>query len=443
MQKLHKGVISVTFVFVLISLGLVVFGPQPPSGITGFAVHSNSCGGSISAEGFWELNASMSCDSGDGVVIDVSNVLFDCNNYPIVGEGVADSNGISVSGSLTNVSIVNCNVSSFHNAINIGSGTTLNIEDSTASGDTACVVGVWMDLGGNTGCFDTAGPNVSVSDQTVYTNESFSYQVSAVDMSTISNYSVDSGDFAISSSGLLTNATNMTAGNNTLNVNATDSEGNMGSGNMVVEILEGVLPVVEEEEENEDDGSDDDDDDSSGAGGGGSSSGSEKSTPSLGKNCTESEAWKCSGWSECVDGVEKRTCEKKDTKCNTPLPETKRSCSGNSGIGGGSSGGSEVDVTVETSDTLSEETIEASEEQGDIVLTGGAITAIDTAKDYVLKLRDNLVIVVVVVIIIIGFILTMFLQKKKSKFSKRPLSPKTRPKEKGDIRKLFDWEEKN
>ena len=395
MQKLHKGVLIVTSTLILIVIGISFF--LGPISLTGLVIYEGACGGFINSEGFYELNSSLSCSSGDGIKINSSNIKINCNSYSITGGSDVNSNGILVSSNLTNVTIQFCNISSFYNIISVNSNTNLNIKNSTAIQNNSCVIGNWTDLGGNTGCFDTTGPSLFLSNQTIYSNNSLSYQILASDPSGISNYSInDNANFSVSSSGLLKNITSLAIINYIIKITATDIRSYSSS-----ELFNlNVQTTPQPDDDSSDDGSSDDDDND------GSSESSPSSESNL-KECTEQQAWECTEWGDCINNIQKRNCLKKDQKCNTPLPATNRDCT--------------VIEESNSEETEAEGPVEEIEVSGNIneaaEITGSAITGgvISPLQKPLQILKNNPVPFIAGLILVVGFILTIVLGYKRKK----------------------------
>jgi hypothetical protein len=432
MNRYQKGVISFAFVFIALTIGVGFFYPGQKS-ITGLAIFSSECGDSINSAGSWDLNASLSCSSGNGISLNASNIVLNCQNFYLTGGDDDNSIGIQVSSDLSNVSIQNCNITGFYDPISIDSNSELGIMNSFVKESNTCITGDWADNGGNTGCLDTKGPSITVSTQSIRQNQSLIYQIEASDPSGIANYSEDSSNFTINSSGILTNSTELTIQSYSVNISVTDTLGFSSSTVLTIEVSAIPDPTPEDDSSN--------DDSSSGGSSGGSSDSSSSQKPKKKKelkDCSVDEAWNCIAWSECVDGEQKRSCSRKDDNCNTPLPLTTQSC---------------IDIVpeiVEEEEEPEVQQLEIKEEEPEQnpAITGGAITALDKLKELknpVLFIRNNLLAFVSLLAILIGFILAMALNRKtKVKLSKRALVTKDKiANTKDDSKKLWDWEDKN
>ena len=69
-----------------------------------------ACGGNISTS--CQLNQSLTGCTGNGLVIDTSNVVLDCAGYSIVGDNSGIDAGVNIA-SVNNVTVKNCNISFF------------------------------------------------------------------------------------------------------------------------------------------------------------------------------------------------------------------------------------------------------------------------------------------------------------------------------------------
>lgn len=85
----------------------------------------------------------------------------------------------------------------------------------------------------------------SIYDREIYEGESFSYRVRAVDASDIEDYAVnDTIDFAIDSTGLITNMTSLVAGTYGLNISVWDIHGNTAFREITVTVLAEIITTT-------------------------------------------------------------------------------------------------------------------------------------------------------------------------------------------------------
>ncbi|MGY5858402.1 MAG: right-handed parallel beta-helix repeat-containing protein [Candidatus Thorarchaeota archaeon] len=95
---------------------------------------------------------------------------------------------------------------------------------------------------------DTEGPVLSVTpvDQILEYNEALSYQIEASDPSGVDSWAVnDTANFAISASGLLTNATNLTPGVYYVEITVTDAFSHSTSATIMIFVGEAVTPPID------------------------------------------------------------------------------------------------------------------------------------------------------------------------------------------------------
>ncbi len=121
---------SLTIAFALFSI--FIFYNQ---GITGFLINIPSGAGSCAyaadtaGETYTLLGNVGTCDGVHGIVISVDNVIIDCNNNALIGNGAAGlKNGIDVNAGLTGITIKNCIISNFLYGIATG-GSSVSIEN--------------------------------------------------------------------------------------------------------------------------------------------------------------------------------------------------------------------------------------------------------------------------------------------------------------------------
>ncbi len=93
------------------------------SEVTGFDTYTGGCGGFIDQEGTWYLNEPIGPCSANGIIINKSDVILDCQDNSITGSGTgAGSAGIfmvpdEAGNVLTNVTVQNCNIEDFATGI--------------------------------------------------------------------------------------------------------------------------------------------------------------------------------------------------------------------------------------------------------------------------------------------------------------------------------------
>jgi len=84
-----------------------------------------SCPKTISQDSV--LSSSITCSSGNGIIINADDITLDCNNYLITGDGT--SSGIYITGR-SNVMIKNCNITNFYYGIRMEHSTDIEINSS-------------------------------------------------------------------------------------------------------------------------------------------------------------------------------------------------------------------------------------------------------------------------------------------------------------------------
>jgi hypothetical protein len=432
MKRLQKVVISSISIVILLSV-LIIILTSPPTFI-GYAVIIESCEGTISSPGLHELNDTVTCSSGNALILNSSNITLECNNNLITGAGDANSVAITINANLTNTSIQNCNISGFYDPIIVTDPSNFSIKNTYVVANNTCVTGDWTDNGGNTGCLDTTGPTIGLENQTRYDNETLKYTISTTDPSGVLNHSVsDTENFTINSSGFLSNASTLAIGNYSLNISASDTLFYNSTVLMNMEILQGVTPEPPEESS-----SNDDNDDSSSGGspsGGSPSSNSPSSSINI---CGKDVAYDCTEWSVCENNLQDRTCTKASDECDDSLPATSQgcipelideTCEPNWDCTWTECDTNNIRQAIDCSDLNEcnlpetipiEETCEIKEES--VILTGGAITALEKLKSYknsIQTLKTGTITFIIIVFLVVGFVLTLVLSKKAK--SKRKL----------------------
>ncbi|MEK6800853.1 MAG: hypothetical protein AABY05_02880, partial [Nanoarchaeota archaeon] len=306
--------------------------------ITGFAVYSGGCSNYINSGGYWELNASVGlCGNSTGVYINSSNVAFDCKNYDINGHVTQNAYGVLVFANLNNVSLENCDLLGFNNAIFVGSGSNLSVKNSSATSFGSCILGTWTDVSGNRGCLDVRGPEMNAINQTIYTNQTFNYQTVASDVSGISSYSVQytggNTTFQINNSGVIYNSSSLGVVNYSFFLIVNDTLGHRTNATFILFSLYGGTQTVNQS--NSTQGTTESSGSSSGSSQGSGSQESEKpkEEKKVGTTAVKDEAasctdvWQCGDWGECaVDGTRNRECERKRFDCFTRMPGLIENC---------------------------------------------------------------------------------------------------------------------
>jgi parallel beta-helix repeat protein len=84
-----------------------------------------SCPKTISQDSV--LSSSITCSSGNGIIINADDITLDCNNYLITGDGT--SSGIYITGR-SNVVIKNCNITNFYYGVRVEHSTNIEINSS-------------------------------------------------------------------------------------------------------------------------------------------------------------------------------------------------------------------------------------------------------------------------------------------------------------------------
>ena len=84
---------------------------------------------------------------------------------------------------------------------------------------------------------------VNLTNQTIFDNQSLSYQINATDASNISCYTVDNSSFRINCSGLLVNQTRLNIGSYRLNISVNDTLNNRASAIMYVNVLNSTIII--------------------------------------------------------------------------------------------------------------------------------------------------------------------------------------------------------
>ncbi len=313
MEKRGRFRFALLFLVVAV-FSFVLFSFYFRGGITGLAVFQGTCSNSINSGGYWELNSSLGlCGNSTGIYLNASNVQLDCKGYQINGNYSENAYGVFVQANLNNVSMSNCNVTGFKNAVFIGTGSVLSISGSYASSSEQCVLGNWTDVSGNTGCLDIVSPVFSVNDSTIYNNQSFAYQVQTSDISGIASYNLtDSALFSVNSSGYMYNSSALAVTNYTLNLSVYDSVGNFGVDTFVVSVLESVVQTQTSNSTNttqttttQTTAKTTTKTESK------SSSTTTASTVNYAEQCVSGVGWKCSEWGECLlNGTRVRECTK-------------------------------------------------------------------------------------------------------------------------------------
>jgi hypothetical protein len=430
MKRGHKIFLIVAATLV-ITVSIVVLTNQ--MAITGFVIHSEGCGSSIVTAGEWELEANLDCTSTNGITISTSGIDLNCQDHIIQGSQNPNFTGIIVSPNLTDVLIENCDLQNFTNPISIGVNSNLQIQNSYVEQITNCVSGSWTDVEGNTGCLDTTGPVVSLTNQSLTENQSLNYQVIATDPSGIANYSIENSEnssgfsttvlpfFSISQTGLLTSSA-LPVGVYTISISVKDT-----IDHSTTKIL-GVL-VTQAQQQNTNQNSQAD------SSSGGSSSSSDnnddkkENTKKKLQICGVEKAWSCIEWGECTNGFERRTCTKNDEKCNDPLPQTKRPCTLEP-----------EEIPEETPEEIIESNIV--EEEKNVAITGKSVNPLEKLKG-----RNAIFSVAALALIAAGFVLTLVLnRRRKIKQVTQQASiqkPSRHYTKKDDSKKLWDWEEHN
>ncbi len=212
-------------VFTLIVAGLFLLTVQDRS-FTGFTIFEGSCNMILNESGVWELNNSLSCSSGTVLIINTSNVLLNCQGYSITGALPDTTIGLALTENQTNVSITNCSFSGIVDPIVISDGTTLTISNSTATANASCITGSWIDEGNNRGCLDIIAPALTLTNATIYVNQTLAYQVNASDLSPL-NYSMQAATpLTLNTSGWLTNSSTLSVSNYSINITIIDENAN-------------------------------------------------------------------------------------------------------------------------------------------------------------------------------------------------------------------------
>lgn len=316
-MRIHKRelVLALVAVFAITALYSLVGGR-----ISTLTVYSDGCSGLINSSGYWEFSPNLSCVNSSGVNINSSDVILDCKNNFISGNLSSNLSlyGIQVGVNKTNVSIWNCNISSFNVSIIIGLGGNVSLTNTSATGNNFCVDGNWSDVSGNRGCFDIRGPVITVSNQSIYKNQSLSYQIVASDVSGIGSYYVNASEFNISSSGILSNVSALNVGNYMIMVFVNDTKNYSSNSSMNIQVNE--VPSSNQDSGNNSDSDSDSDDDSD----------DDVQIPVSAKCANE---WVCTSWSACINGSAGRSCTNPRPNCNVGKPEAKRTCTANESVG--------------------------------------------------------------------------------------------------------------
>jgi len=114
-------ILVLTAAVVVFAAGFLIFQQGEINGlgiVSGYVVlnapgNISSCNTTINASGEYKLNQSLTGCTGNGIIIDASDVVFDCSGYSISGDSTGTDYGVYVNSGLSNVTVRNCTINNF------------------------------------------------------------------------------------------------------------------------------------------------------------------------------------------------------------------------------------------------------------------------------------------------------------------------------------------